>query len=269
MTERTADTAYACGWTLDDGCCAKLAAAFEDETTAVIAQRCVDQAAEILYALSGRQFGACEITVRPCRQDCSDGRVSGLYGYPWTPQLINGSWVNTRCGRCKTDCSCTEVCELFLPGFVASVSEVKIDGVVLDDTDYRVDNGRNLVAMGDCWPKCQDMSLADTEVGTFSVTYVKGRPLPVAGQAALGALACELCKACVGDASCCLPARVTSITRQGYSIAMLDPMEFLKDGRTGVYAVDVWLAAVNPKGRSRYAGVFSPDVVPGRVTTWP
>lgn len=270
MTTRTANSPYVCGWTLDDACCSKLAAAFAVPETAVMAQACVDQAAEVLYALSGRQFGICEVKARPCRKDCCDpcGRSGG---HRWTPILQGGQWTNVSCSSCKDDCSCTTVCEVQLPGPVDHITEVLLDGVVLPPEEYRVDNRRSLVRVGggECWPTCQDMNLETDQVGTWEVTYGRGLPVPVAGQNALGALACELCKACIGDKDCCLPERVTTIARQGLTMALLDPMEFLSSGRTGIYAVDLWLAAVNPKGRSRRAGVFSPDVAPPRVTTWP
>lgn len=271
MTTRTSGSPYACGWSLDDTCCSKLAEAFADEATEELAQACVDQAAEILYALSGRQFGLCEVKVRPCREECTDWRVGPFSFFPWYPALENGIWRNVACGGgCKGACSCSRVCEVALPGPVGEVTEVLLDGEILDEEAYRVDNRRSLVRIdGGCWPTCQEMGLPSTEMGTWEVTYLRGLEVPAAGQAALGALACELCKACIGDSSCCLPARVTEITRQGIKMAMLDPMDFLDQGRTGIYAVDLWLRAVNPLGRSRRAHVFSVDAEPARHQTWP
>jgi hypothetical protein len=270
-TAFTADSPYVCGWTTDS-CCDALNNADED-----LAQRCINSAAEILYALSGRQFGTCEVTVRPCYQKCAEGvnflnwnnGILGASGYPWLPVLSGGLWTNISCG-CRTNCSCTTVCEVLLPGPIDSVTEVKLNGDVLTEgTDYRVDNRRSLVRVGGgCWPKCQDMTLVDTEDNTWSVTYMKGSPLPEAGRSALSELACEMCLACLGKA-CRLPSRVTSIQRQGVSMALLDPMTFIDYGRTGLYAVDLWLKTVNPLARSRSAAVLSPDIEPVRRTTWP
>jgi hypothetical protein len=53
---------------------------------------------------------------------------------------------------------------------------------------------------------------------------------------------------------------VQSITRQGISMAILDPFDFLDNGRTGVYQFDLWLATVNPTGLPRRSRVFSPDI---------
>lgn len=268
----TADSPYVCGWTTDS-CCSAL-----NDAEDTLAQRCVTTAAEILYALSGRQFGLCETTVRPCFNKCADkspglftwdNGILGASGFPWLPVLSGGLWSNITCG-CKTSCSCTEVCEVWLPGPIDSVTEVKQNGVVLEDTSYRVDNSRTLVRTdGECWPLCQNMNAGVDDDNTWFVTYMRGRPVPEAGRSALSEFACELCLACLGDKCCKLPSRVTSIQRQGITMALLDPMTFIDYGRTGLYSVDLWLKAVNPNGRARGAAVLSPDVEVPRKTTWP
>lgn len=269
MTIRTANSDYVCGWSFSDDCCSKLATAFD--TKPDLAQACVDQAGEILYALSGRQFGICEVTVRPCMEKCMDSELATWSAgtlYPWVPYNEGGKWFNLPCGgRCRDACSCTQICKVRLPGPVDSITEVLLDGVVVPPTDYRVDYKRELVRTSDgCWPTCQDMNLESTEVGTWEVTYAKGQALPVAGEVALGAFACELAKACLNDTTCALPARVTNIVRQGITMTLLDPMAFIDEGKTGIYMVDAWLHAINPQGRSRHAGVYSPDVHPFRTT---
>lgn len=262
--EFTANSPYVCNWTAT-ACCDALVNA-DDE----VAQRAVDTAAEILYALSGRQFGLCELTVRPCRlRECNP--VGDYYGLPWVPVLAGGQWTNVSCVTHRDACSCTRVCEVALPGPIDSVTELLVDGVALDEgVDYRVDNRGSLVRLGgECWPLCQDMNLDGDQPGTWQVTYMKGKPLGSAGQNALSTFACEIVKACTDDTSCTLPKRVTSITRQGITMAILDPMPFLQQGRTGIYLVDAWLAAVNPKARSRSGGILSPDMPGPRRTTWP
>lgn len=272
----TANSPYVCGWTTDS-CCTALINAGDD-----VAKRCVTAAAEILYALSGRQFGLCETVVRPCYKRCAESYglttwnngILGSSGFPWLPVLSGGLWTNISCG-CQTSCSCTEVSEVWLPGPIDSIVQVLQNGTVLDPSLYRVDNRRTVVRLDGSdgtealWPLCQDMDAAATENNTWEITYLRGRPVPEAGRAALGELACELCKACLGDSTCKLPSRVTSISRQGVTIAMLDPMTFIDYGRTGLYSVDLWLKTMNPKGRSRGAAVLSPDIEVPRKTTWP
>lgn len=221
---------------------------------------------EILWALSGRQYGCCPVTIRPCRA-CKDGNPSG----DWGARLRDGLWINLPCVSCGVNsCSCSEVCEVRLPGPVCEINEVMLDGEVLAETAYRVDNSDLLVRVdGGCWPNCQELSLPTTEVGTWSVTYDRGIPVPPAGQRALGELMSELWKACRADGTCILPKRVQTLTRQGVSMVMLDPMDFLAHGRTGLYFVDLWLTAVNPHGRPSGARVISPDTPLQRETTWP
>lgn len=262
MTLFTSTSDYVCGWSTDS-CCSTLEAVDEE-----IAQRAVNAAAEILNGLSGRQFGVCEHVVRPCRLQCGNS-LSAQFGWRWTPVQQGGQWINVSCGPCGGDsCGCTRVCEVLLPGPVESVTKVMLDGVDLDSDSYRLDNRRMLVRVdGDCWPTCQDMAKAPTEEGTWEVTYQRGRPLPEAGRFALGEFACELAKACINDNTCKLPGRVTSVSRQGVSFAVLDPLAFLENGKTGIYAVDAWLRTVNPKARTRGAMVYSPDFPTGRVTS--
>ena len=63
--------------------------------------------------------------------------------------------------------------------------------------------------------------------------------------------------------ACLLPDRVTSISRQGVSFTILDPQNFLKEGRTGLYNVDLFIKSVNPVNALKKAKIFSPDVPKG------
>ena len=136
----------------------------------------VSTATETLYALTGMRFGLCEVTLRPCRDDCGDGRFYDDFGPPWTaqywpqPALIGGLWLNLTCGSCSSGCSCSEVSEVRLPAPVYDITEVVIDGAVLAASAYRLDNNRILVRTdGQRWPRCNDLS-EDSGPGTWSVT---------------------------------------------------------------------------------------------------
>lgn len=188
----------------------------------------LEAASEMLYYLSGQRFSQCEVAIRPCREDCySYGRVGwsgwwGGYGGYVTPYNLGGQWYNITCGQCSSGCSCTVVSEIFLPGPVLEIVEVKVDGVVLTaGTDYRLDDYRKLVRIGALWPFCNDLNLADTEPGTWSVTAVYGEPVPILGQIAVGNLACEFIKLIEG-ADCALPPNVTEISRQGLTMSFGD-----------------------------------------------
>jgi hypothetical protein len=236
-------------------------------------------AVEHLWRWTGSAFGLCEVTLRPCRVGCDRpstfygaGPYPGPAGTPWMPVLIGGSWYNLSCGTdgCSGGCSCTPVSRIGLPGPVASVSAVVIDGTPLDPTSYRVDNGHLLVRQdGAGWPYCNDLAKPDGEEGTWSVTYERGVEVPVGGQIAAGIFAVELAKAWCNDSSCQLPKRLQSLTRQGITIAMLDSFDDVDRGHTGIFAVDSWIASVTKSPRR--SRVMSPDY--GRLasptrTTW-
>src|SRR5690606_13564268 len=60
-------------------------------------------AARILWALSGRRWGLCEVTVRSCGRGC-DGEATyygrdNYGGVPFNPPWRDGAWVNYLCGR--------------------------------------------------------------------------------------------------------------------------------------------------------------------------
>lgn len=234
-------------------------------------------ASQLLWSLTGRQFSVCTVTVRPCRR-CQEACClpfegfwgsGGSGGYPWTPVLLeNGTWTNVSCG-CQDSCSCTNLSEVNLPSPICSIKEVKIDGVVVDPTTYRVDNFRKLVRLGsDVWPKCNDLTKPDTEVGTWSVTLSYGTPPPQLVILGANEFACEIIKHCV-TGTCRLPQRLSSITRQGITASFLDDMAFLDKGLTGLYFVDLAARTYNPNRIWRRPSVASPDSInQWRVTTW-
>lgn len=221
-------------------------------------------AAEYLWRWTGRTLGVCEVTVRPCRQDCPDGRStfhgSGPSGsLRWQPVLIGGEWFNLGCGSCGDACDCYGATSaLRLPGPVASVVEVNLDGEILDpDTAYRLEGDRLYRVDGKGWPTCQNMAAAPGEPGAWTITYEHGVPVPPGGQVAAGLLAIELLKAACGDKSCGLPQRVQTVTRQGVSVAVLDSFDDIDKGHTGIWLIDSWVASMSQPPRRSV--VLSPD----------
>lgn len=202
---------------------------------------------DILFELSGRRFaGSCQDTVRPCACSCGSG------------------W---RCG-----CGCRMPSSVTLGAYpITSIVEVLVDGQVVDPGRYRVDDWKYLVRLRDAdgkwaaWPCSQDLTRPTTDEDTWQVTFTYGTPPPAAGVRAAAALACELLLACQPDgsdgaAACRLPKRVQQITRQGVSMVLLDPFEFLREGHTGVYEVDLFLNTYNPHRLKRASTVISPDM---------
>lgn len=103
------------------------------------------------------------------------------------------------------------------------------------------------------WPGGGDCGRA-----TFAELVVEwGTPPPEAGAAAAVQLATEIAKGLSG-AACRIAGNVTSVNRQGVSV-LLDPAVFLKEGKTGVPLVDLWLSAVNPHKLSSPPSVWWPE----------
>ena len=211
-----------------------------------------DFATRVLWSLTGRQFGLCEVTFRPCRFESADAPWPGGWtewvGGTWPqPALIGGLWYNLTCGSCQGTCSCTQLSEVLLPAPVHSVVQVRVDGSPLATGGaYRVDDARKLVRLGGAtWPWCNDLNLADTEPGTWSVTARFGQDVPLAGKVAAGELACELLRAINGE-DCRIPRAVTSIARQGVTISYPNVTEMFQRGLTGLYLTDMFIQSVNP-----------------------
>lgn len=237
-------------------------------------------ATTVLWAATGRRFGLCTRTVRPCGKECQDWNLGGGYFWSqgtWLPYIFNGVWRNCWCGCAGAlgCCSCQPQCQVYLPGPVASVSQVTLDGAIVDPATYRVDNGIWLVRTrlsatdpnAPCWPWRQNYDL-DSGTDTFIVTYQQGVPVPSALNVAAGELACEFIKACKG-LPCRLPARATSIARQGVTISLADVNSLLDKGLTGVVTVDQVIRAYNPYALTSKMQIASPDLTVERTTTIP
>lgn len=230
----------------------------------------VSAATSIVWALSGRQFGTCTTTLRPCRRTCYDDGWWTRYGLPWGAGYAGtgydygtsygaGFWFDLSCGSCSGGCSCSEVSEVVLPSPVNSIISVKMDGTPMATGAYRVDNNRFLVRTdGHRWPRCNNLSKNDTQPGTWSVTAAYGQDVPVAGQLAVGEMACEILKAMAGE-DCTLPAGITALTRQGVSISFPNIGELFAKGRTGLYLVDAFVTTVNPFSLPTRSRVYSVD----------
>lgn len=192
-----------------------------------------EQASFILWALTGRKFsGICETVIEVC----------------------------VPC-ECPVECCCSYGSEIDLFEWwpIQAVILVLVDGVALPSTEWEIRDYRWLTRTdGLRWPP---------GAGRVQVTIQYGVLPPAGAEGAMQSLMCELAKACYTDQACRLPQRVTSITREGVTLAMLDPFEMLDKGRTGLFEVDLWLEAVNRATRMR-PGIADPAFpsVTSRVT---
>lgn len=242
-----------CDWPIDRGCLPSLPALSDPPTAEeqaaydiALAQRnaAEDLAVYVLWALSGRQFGVCPVITRPC----PPRRNLDRYQYDWPITAFYGLSELDRY-QLVSGCGCAGWCRdggpsmLHLPGPVQSVTAVTINGVVLDDDEYRL-QGDVLYRLGGIWPS-QDLGRPAGEDGTWTVEYMQGTPPPAGTAKLVGLLAKEFIAACT-DGKCRLPRNVTNVSRQGVSFDMFNPNDIYDSGKTGLPEVDMWLAAVNP-----------------------
>lgn len=219
----------------------------------------------MLWAATGRQFGLCTIQVRPVRHRAIPPYVTYPAVFdPWGGNTGTFSWGLLSSGSGTQLINFAEGCagsppEIVLPGPVSTVSSVSIDGVAVDPTAYRLDGDRLVRQDGNSWPIVQDLTKPLGQTNTWSITYVRGEPVPTVVNNAAGLYACQVAKARTGG-TCTLPNKVTSITRQGVSVQLISVNDYLEKGLTGVSDVDQLILAINPFHARSRARVVSQDV---------
>jgi hypothetical protein len=223
-------------------------------------ENAITSASDLLYSLSGRKFpGVFEAVVRP---QPVIGRGIGLPAP--LPPMPMGSWGSCF-GPPHIRCEAPMAIGLGRAPLV-EIIEVSVNGEVIDPIQYRIDDQKWLVRADCCpWPMC------GCSCDNFMVQFTFGENPPQLGADAALILSAEMYRAMTpGATNCRLPARLTSITRQGVSMALIDPMDFMEKGLTGIYQVDMFITAFNPGTQIKKPMVWSPDVVnTGRRPTWP
>lgn len=274
------DPSLPCSLTVDTACCTDWASYSTELQTAA-----AEYGALLVWASTGRRFGLCTKTVRPCRRDCEDcGSTFGYYWSDgtWMPYLMNGVWRNCYCGSGAGCQTCRSSCQVWLEPPVNSIVSVYFSGSgIVDPTTYRVDDYQWLVRQGpavsgsgdtDCWPIMNNFNMPASGAGepfdnsAWQVTYLQGVPFPRVLSQAAGELACEYAKMCLGQA-CRLPNRMTSLSRQGVTASMVSVEELLDNGLTGVPTVDNVIRAFNPYRLVSRMKIASPDLPRIRRTT--
>jgi hypothetical protein len=237
-------------------------------------------ASEVIYRLSGKQWTGPTgpVTVRPlCRPSDMGERGwgnanmgMGIISWGMCNGMTAGANVASHFGHSQPR-------EVDLGVFpVIEVTQVLIDGVTIPSDEYELQDYRRLVRMLPTenatptemygWPTAQRLDLPDTEVGTFSVTYMYGYSPPPGGVLAAKVYGQYIAKSISGDPNV-LPIRTTSTTRQGVSTATVDVEDIVARGLTGIKIVDDWIGSVNPGKQKFKAQVYSPDV--GRARRLP
>jgi hypothetical protein len=248
------------GWTPNTALCSKWST-----YSAAVQAHALRVATRVLWAATGRRFGLCAVTVRPCwapQAPLYQAYPVGYYGEGyWTllgaagggVQLIGGSGC-----ACSSACQCSPP-QIALPPVADSVTEVRIDGAVLDPSAYRLTAGYLIRMDGLNWPTQQNLAAPAGAANTWSVTYNQGEAVPDDLQDAAGLYACQVGAALTGG-SCQLPNRVQSVTRQGVTIEYLNADDYLDKNRTGYDLVDSIISTYNPHGLQQRPRLLSPDM---------
>jgi hypothetical protein len=218
-------------------------------------------ASQLLFQLSGRKYSG--VTTVTERYVCATrGHNYGLARGTTTAALVNGDVQNiplTAYDFYETASDgITTGSRLRLRGKpVTKVHAIRdhLGEIINPNYYYLSDHSVIQPVRGVPWRPCN-----------VEVTYTYGVEAPAMGKMAARMLAIEFCKMWSGE-DCELPQRVTSIARQGVSYTILDPQEFVAQGRTGIYFVDLFLKSVNPDGAKNRARVFSPDLARARRLT--
>lgn len=229
-------------------------------------------ASTILYRLSGRRWpGVCEQTVWPCAQGgCHGGGDAtwaalsasgwdfGLSSHPSVPVAVPGGWSNV--WACRGNCwlPCIE-----LPGPINEIVSVHVGGEELDPSAYVVQADRRLCRVdGHGWP-CGNSPANPLDPNAWSIDYTYGTLPPAEGSWVAAQFACQVAlnRCGSGSGNCILPSRIRHISREGVDLdtVMMDSLDFLQDGKVGIYEVDLWLESVNPSKLKRRAGVYRAD----------
>ena len=213
----------------------------------------LDVATAVLWAASGRRWRGMSGTPVTVELRAAPPRP-GEGAWPY-----HRSWGSCGCRGSAMPVGHPRPVAVRLPhSDVTEVVSVTVDAAPF--TGWRLDGAWLARVDGDGWVVCGDRTV---------VVYRHGLEPPVGGVAACVALAVEFGRADSDspDRPCRLPQRLQSVSRQGITYSVLDDLDFLDKGLTGLYQVDLWLKSVNPKNRAQPARVWSPDLPRARRTS--
>lgn len=215
-------------------------------------------ATEVLWVRSGRQFGLRNVTVRPC-VPAADCRNLSSWG---AAASVHHGWCLG--GSPSTTCSCNLGASAIRLGVgpLVDVQRVMVDGVEVLNADREVQEQEWLVYLADTngqpryWPTTQRLDLADTEVGTFSVTATVGVAVPELGRLATLELACKLDE--LADDSCA-PDNARGMVKDGVSYELISVAEALVNAHEIPLPLTMaFIDTYNPKRMQRRSRVLFP-----------
>lgn len=233
------------------------ALAARDAATPAQVARAESLAAASLRSLTLGRVGGLPRTVMPAGRTCTSPVMRRDMFYP---EPYYASAAGLKACNCALYCSCSRVDTVLLTAPVGDILEVRVDGVVLDPSEYHVEDGERLIrhGIGASWPACGGKD--------FTVTYLNAYKVDAMGAYAGGVLAWEFLKSITADKKCRLSAKVTAVSRQGLNMELAPGM--FPDGTTGIEEVDVYLRLWNPAGLKHKPAVYSVDAPRQREVTW-
>jgi hypothetical protein len=202
----------------------------------------IDEASDFLSVLSGGRFtGVCQQTVWPI----TDGACTDRYTYAGLSAYHERYNWNDHYG---TD-------SIVLNGPNTEVLEITIDGAVISPSEYGLIDGNKLFRKGNKrWPVYNDVTLPDTEEGTFTITYRFGTAPTATVKRACVELVCMMVKTDQENLS--RVRGVVSATVQGVNLA-LDQTDDV--AALGLPEVTRFLDLYSPRGLGAL-GVYSPEL---------
>jgi hypothetical protein len=223
-----------------------------------IKRLCELYASACMTALTLHRVGGNPVTIMPASRERIPGHYVWLSPVPDAYPLGSfypGTFYPSA-QDLKEPLTVTEVEAIDLPGPVGAVTEVLIDGVALDASNYRVEDGRYLVRLdSQPWP--------ESSGDNFVVTYLNSYPVDEMGAHAAGIMANEWLKAITRSKDKCrLPSNATNVARQGITIEVATGM--FPEGVTGMPEIDAYLMLFNPFGLRVMPRVYSPDLARNR-----
>jgi hypothetical protein len=218
--------------------------AFDDEVVELM----IDQASDAIAILTGGKVsGVCTDIVRP------------LKSTPYPCNVDRHGYYNQ-----------WEIHDRFLSGGITlmgpnpSIVEVKIDGQVLPQSEYKIVDGVHLYRVEGRWPTKQNVLADDTEPNTFSISYQFGI-LPYIAKLAAEEIVCDMVRRDVRtNQTKSLPPSARSATIAGVSIQLEQQVEELRRRAILLPNLIRLLTIYAPDGGSPTT-VYSPELEDGWI----
>lgn len=205
-----------------------------DKLAPEVVQELIDSASDIIAILTGGKItGRCTTTVHPT--------------------------IDKACSPVKRDYQ-----QLPLPGTEIFIDAVRVDGTLLDPTEYAILDERFLVRRSASWPGNRDPLNLDTGPNSFSVTFTNGS-LPHLAKRAAREIVCDMVKTEPGSAKAQqLDPRARQVTVAGVSISLEQQVEEIR--RRSIFLPSlIRLLTVYAPDSGQPSVVYSPELDNGWV----